>query len=218
MTGDHTEGVSASTVTPPRHAGGVNDLEDYRSEQLMFIARAIATRGLAVFSVGSGECSVPGCKCEPEPMPWSYTVGLVERRHPEVMTFGLPPPAAVAILNWVHDRDVAGARIEPGVIERFNGVPIKLLPVPTERVTSDDDPMGQWFHHYGIGRPTIEPPPVLQLLWADRDGFLPGEAGCARAIDELQPRLHEQSRGGSRNLTVIRGERVSRVRRGRSRR
>ncbi len=172
----------------------MNDLEDFRSDQLMFIARAIATRGLAVMSVGSGECSVPGCVCEPEPVPWSYTIGLVERRHPEVVTFGLPPPAAVAVLNWVHDRDVAGTRIEPGTIERFNGVPITLVPVPTDWVTSDDDPMGQWFHHYGIGRASIEPPPVLQLLWADRHGVLPGEAGCVRSVEEVQPRLHEQHR------------------------
>ena len=152
----------------------MNDLEDFRSDQLMFIARAIATRGLAVMSVGSGECSVPGCVCEPEPVPWSYTIGLVERRHPEVVTLGLPPKAAVAVLNWVHDRDAAGTRIEPGTIERFNGVPIKLVPVPIEWVTSEDDPLGQWFHHYGIGRVSIEPPPVLQLLWADRHGVLAG--------------------------------------------
>jgi hypothetical protein len=160
-----------------------------RSDQLMFIARAIATRGLAVLSVGSGECSVPGCRCEPEPVPWSYTIGLVERRHPEVVTLGLPPRAAVAALNWVHDRDVAGRRIEPGVIERFNGVPVTLVPVPPEWVMSEDDPMGQWFAHYSVGRSALQPPAVLQLLWADRNGLLPGELGCQRTIDELQPRL-----------------------------
>ncbi len=196
----------------------MSDLEDFRSEQLMFIARAITTRGLAVMCVGSGECSVPGCRCEPEPVPWSYTIGLVERRHPEVVTFGLPPDAAVAVLNWVHDRDAAGARIEPGTIERFNGVPIKLVPVPAEWVISHDDPMGQWFHHYGIGRAAVEPPPVLQLLWADRFGVLPGEAGCVRAVEEMQPRLLDQRCTVSRNLTAIQGGRVSRARRARSRR
>jgi hypothetical protein len=172
---------------------------DYRDEQLLFIARAIATRGLAVISVGSGECSMSGCKCEPEPLPWTYTIGLVERRHPEVVTFGLPPPAAVAVLNWVHDRDVEGRRIEPGTIERFNGVPVRLDPVPTEWVTSEDDPMGQWFHHYGIGRPTIEPPPVLQLVWADRWGVLPGEVGCERGIEQVQPLLARRT--GASGLT-----------------
>jgi hypothetical protein len=181
----------------------------------MFIARAIATRGLAVMSVGSGECSVPGCQCEPESAPWSYTIGLVERRHPEVVTLGLPPKAAVAILNRVHARDVAGTRIEPGAIERFNGVLIKLVPVPAEWVTSEDDPMGQWFHHYRIGRASIEPPPVLQLLWADRHGVLPGEAGCAWEVEDLQPRLHEQRWRVPRRLSAIQGGRVSRPRRGR---
>jgi hypothetical protein len=163
--------------------------EDIQSEHLMFIARAITRRGLAVMSDGSGECWVPGCECEPEPIPWSYTIGLVERGHPEVVTFGLPPNAAVAILNWVHDRDVAGRRIEPGTIERYNGVPITLVPAPVQWMMSDDDPMGQWFAHYGVGRPTIEPPPLLQLVWADRHGVLPGQAGCERAIEERQPLL-----------------------------
>jgi hypothetical protein len=116
-------------------------------------------------------------------------IRFVERGHPEIVTFGLPPNAAVAILNWVHDRDAAGHRIEPGTVERFNRVPVTLVPVPIEWVTSDDDPMGQWFEHYGVGRPTIEPPPVLQLVWADRHGVLPGQAGCARAIEEVQPLL-----------------------------
>jgi Domain of unknown function (DUF4262) len=66
---------------------------DLQSENLLFIARAITRRGLAVMSVGSGECWVPGCDCAPAPIPWSYTIGLVERRHPEVVTFGLPPKA-----------------------------------------------------------------------------------------------------------------------------
>jgi Domain of unknown function (DUF4262) len=165
--------------------------EDFQSERLMFIARAIATRGLAVMSVGSGECSVPGCRCEPEAVPWSYTIGLVERRHPEIVTLGLPPTAAVAVLNWVNDRDVSGSRIVPGAIERFGGVPIQLVPVPREWVMSEEEPMGQWFAHYGIGRATLEPPSVLQLLWGDRRGHLPGEMACEPRIDELQPRLLE---------------------------
>ena len=77
----------------------------------MFIARGIATRGRAVTSIGSGRCSVPGCICEPEAVEWSYTIGLVERDHPEVVTLGLPPVHAVDLLNWVHDRDVAGDRL-----------------------------------------------------------------------------------------------------------
>ena len=160
----------------------MNDLDSYRSEQLMFIARAIATRGLAVMSVGFGQCSAPGCNCEPEPLPWSYTIGLVERRHPEVVTFGLPPPTAVAVLNWVHDRDVAGARIEPGVIERFEGVPIKLVPVPTEWVMSDDDPMGQWFHHYGIGR-TNDRTAARPAAAVGRPLWCPSRRGRLRAND-----------------------------------
>ena len=165
--------------------------KDIRSEQLLFIARAIATRGLAVMSVGAGECSVPGCGCEPEAVPWSYTIGLVERGHPEVVTLGLPPRAAVAVLNWVNDRDVAGSRIVPGVIERFHGARIQLVPVPSEWVMSEHDPMGQWFAHYCIGRAALLPPAVLQLLWADRKGVLPGESACEPSIDEIQPRLHE---------------------------
>ena len=86
----------------------------YRSDSLMFIARAIATRGLAVMSIGSGRCSVPGCVCEPEAVEWSYTIGLVERDHPELVVLGLPPVHAVELLNWAHDQDVAGHRLRVG--------------------------------------------------------------------------------------------------------
>ena len=164
------------------------------SERLLFIARAIVTRGLAVISVGSGGCFVPGCRCEPEPVPWTYTIGLVERQHPEVVTLGLPPTAGVAVLNWVHDRDAAGARTMPGTIERYRGVRIRLVPVPPEWVISEHEPMAQWFAHYGVGRASLPPPDVLQLLWADRRGHLPGETGCEPSIAEIQPRLHEHPR------------------------
>jgi len=163
-----------------------------RSEQLLWIAAAITRCGQAIINVGAGGCSVPGCDCPPEPVPWSYTIGLVERAHPEVVTFGLAPVHALAVLNWVHDRDVAGARIPTGAVERFDGVPITLRPVPAQWITSADDPLGQWFAHYSVGRPRLDPPEVVQLLWADDDDRFPGELGCDPEVEAMQPRLDEQ--------------------------
>jgi hypothetical protein len=85
----------------------------------------------------------------------------------------------------VHDRDVDGRRIVPDAIERYNGVSVTLDPVPVEWVTSEDDPMGQLFAHYGVGRPAIQAPPVRQLVWAEprlgaaAQAFAP--AGVSRA-------------------------------------
>lgn len=159
------------------------------SDHLMFIAHAVATYGQAVIAVGSGQCFVPGCECEPEAVPWAYTIGLVERDHPEVVTLGLPPGHAVAVLNWVHDREVAGDRLDVAEVRHFEGVAVQLLPVPETWVASEHDPMASWFAHYSAGRPPLRAPPVLQLLWADDHGRFPGETSCRREVDARQPRL-----------------------------
>ena len=116
---------------------------------------------------------------EPEAVEWSYTIGLVERDDPEVVTLGLPPVHAVDLLNWVHDRDVAGDRLCVGQTVRFDGVAVKPVPVPTVWVASDDNPLGSWFAYYGIGRVDLQPPAVWQLLWAENQPFS-GQAGCQR--------------------------------------
>lgn len=177
-------------VTPLRQARSMTTSADPDRDTLLFVARAIALRGVALIHVGSAQCSEPGC-CggAPEPVPWTYTIGLVEHGHPEVVTLGLPMHHAAPLLNWVHDRHIAGSTIEPGDIEEFDGVPVQLAPVPTSWVCGHDDPMGRWFAHYAPGRPSLDPPEVRQVLWADRTGLLPWDRGCDPEVVALQPIL-----------------------------
>ena len=160
----------------------MNTPEANQSEHLLFIARAITLRGLAVMSVGSGECWVPGCDCEPAPIPWSYTIGLVERDHPEVVTFGLPPSAAVAVLNWVHDRDVAGQRIEPGdgraVQRSADHARAGAGRVGDERGRSDGPVVRPLLSRTGDDRAPARPPARV-----GRPAWRPPRRGRLRAID-----------------------------------
>lgn len=162
----------------------------YADQQLMWIARAIATRGLAVINVGYGGCACPGCPGEPSPFPWTYTIGMVEIGHPEIVLFGLTPSAATERLNWVHDGAVDGDPLVPGADDRFGSTRVRLDQVPMSWANDcEEDPMGQWFHHYGAGRAVLLAPPVLQLVWSDRRSVFPDEPGCQPKVRRSQPLL-----------------------------
>lgn len=164
--------------------------DSFADQQLMRIARAITTRGVAVINVGYGGCSYPGCPGEPSPFPWSYTIGMVELDHPELVLFGLTPSLACERLNWIHDRAVHGEPLVPGEVGRFRSTRVRLDPVPDSWANDRSwDPMGQWFHHYGAGRPVLLAPPVLQLVWSDRRSLFPDEPGCDRQVRRAQPLL-----------------------------
>jgi hypothetical protein len=168
--------------------------ESFAEQQLMWMARTIAAHGIAVISVGYGGCSCPGCPGEPSPFPWTYTVGMVEIDHPELVLFGLTPTEAARRLNWVHDRAVEHEALMPGELGRLGSTRLRLDRVPDSWANDRyEDPMGQWFHHYDAGRPVLLAPPVLQLVWSDRRGRFPDEPGCDPKVRRSQPLL---ARGG----------------------
>lgn len=161
---------------------------DADPHQVRWMASVIHRFGIAVLSVGSGECSVPGCVCEPEPMPWSYTVGFAERDHPEVVTFGLTPSDANDVLNLVRHCEVEGHAARVGDPAIFGGRRVRFDDVPDEWVLHEEvDPMGRWFAHYGPGRSELVWPGVLQLVWADDRGRFPDEPRCSADVVAAQP-------------------------------
>lgn len=156
--------------------------------QALWTASAIHRFGIAVFSVGSGKCSVPGCVCEPEPMPWSYTVGFAERDHPEVVTFGLTPSDATDVLNLVRHCEVEGHAARVGETAIFGGRRVRFDDVPDEWALDEEvDPMVRWFAHYGPGRDELVWPGVLHLVWADDRGRFPDEPRCSADVVAAQP-------------------------------
>ncbi len=154
-----------------------------------YISDCIDGPGFAMFSVGYGECSVPGCRCEAETEPWSYTIGRVELGQPEFVVLGLPPDMAVALANWVHRR----WDVRPSLAQRPARFPhghlVRIDPVPSTWVTSDPNRMGQWFGYYEGMADLPGYPDVVQLVSADHYGRFPDDPRCNRFVVASQPLL-----------------------------
>ena len=159
----------------------------HRSDLMLWIASVIHSHGIAVLNIGSGDCSVPGCACGAAPVPWSYSIGFHERGHPEVVVFGREPDEAITMLNWMRRRESTGRAVTPGSIILLDGNWVRFDPVPAAWITGSEDPMGTWFAHYGVGMESVEPPEVLQLVWADAGGRFPDEEGCDPDVVAVQP-------------------------------
>lgn len=163
-------------------------LQQFRSDQALWIAEMIEKFGHAIMCVDTGECSVPGCRCEPSPVPWSYTIGLSGDGLAEFVAFGLDQHGSVRMLNWAaaQARSPDG-RVAPGGVGHLDGRPVRFDQVPVGWVLDGVDPMGQWWAHYGPGRPDLGPPPVIQCVWADAEGRFPDDPECDPAVVACQP-------------------------------
>ncbi len=159
----------------------------HRSELMLWIASVIHSHGIAVLNIGSGDCSVPGCACSAAPVPWSYSIGFHERAHPEIVVFGCEPDRAVTMLNWVRRRELTERPVSDGAIILLDGNWVRFDRLPADWITGRDDPMGTWFAHYGVGVDHVEPPSVMQLVWADEAGRFPDEDGCDPDVVAAQP-------------------------------
>jgi hypothetical protein len=93
------------------------------SEHALWVAEMIEKYGHAIVCVGTGDCRAPGCRCEPEPVPWSYRIGLVDDGLPELVAFGLDEEGSLIMLNWAAGRGLGG-------LGRCNGVTSGSQPRP----------------------------------------------------------------------------------------
>lgn len=164
-------------------------ISQYRSDHALWVAEMIHQFGHAIMCVGTGECSVPGCRCGPEPVPWSYTIGLTDDRLPELVVFGLDRECAGNMLNWAAAlaRDERG--IESGeIVELDDELSIRFDAVPSGWVLDPAvDPMGRWWAHYAPGHPEITAPRVLQCVWPDAAGRWPDDPACDAQVVAAQP-------------------------------
>ncbi len=119
----------------------------------------IETHGWAVRNVSDADPK----KC------LSYTVGLTEHGHPEVVMTGLPPDAGTAFLNIVGEIVVReGGRFRSGeaTTELADGPPMPVLEVSDKTALSAVEAI------YGDV-------PALQIVWTDSHGHLPWDPGYA---------------------------------------
>jgi hypothetical protein len=99
----------------------------------------------------------------------SYTVGLTNHAHPEVVMTGLPPEVGTAFLNIVGEIVVQeGGRFAPGeaTTELADGPPMPVLDV------QDRSSLTAVSTLYGDV-------PALQVVWFDSQGRFPWDEGYA---------------------------------------
>ena len=153
------------------------------------LIRLIDRHGYTTIVVGSGECSVPGCNCEPEPHTYAYSLGVFDHDHPELVLFGMPLSHVNSLTDPVYAAAAAGTPLAVGREHRHTldcGATISLVPVPELWLRRDPGRIGCWLDMYGAANGL---PAFVQICWADGDGSMPWEASCQPAVAALQPVL-----------------------------
>lgn len=116
---------------------------------------------------------------------FGFTIGLTRTfGHPEAFVIGLPPQVMFQMLENVAKAVAGGARFEPGVrtdviLERLS---CELRPVDAAWHDVFLEPLRMFYE--------AQPLDVLQVVWPDRAGKLPGDDGYDTAFLARQPQLH----------------------------
>lgn len=137
----------------------------------------IETKGYAIEPVaarGDAEPPVPG---------YSYTIGLPEFvGFPDIVVFGLTPVAATGLIGMVVDLLAGGTEIPIGV--EITG----LYDGELRAVFATVD-VEQWREMFvtGVAWHHGDEFDLVQLIWPDRNGFLPYEAGFDQRMIHAQP-------------------------------
>lgn len=137
----------------------------------------IETAGWALEAVPADLEAVP-------PTPgYAYTIGLTaDVGFAEVAVFGLTPIAAKGLLGLVADACRGGTEIPLGVevIGLFdNDLRCLFAPIDLARWGAYFVAADGWYRH--------EPFEMVQLLYPDRNGFMPYEAGYEQRMAFAQP-------------------------------
>lgn len=130
--------------------------------------------------VGWSAISVFPCADDPPGSPaFTYSVGLRDRDHPELIVFGLDPRVAHGMI-----REVYGMVVHEGVTFRDGDRVGKVLvgyDVIFRALPPDGRPLLIAKRHYGV-----DELPALQIVWPDEQGRHPGDDGCDAAVVLVQ--------------------------------
>ena len=155
----------------------MSDLPNFRIPHAEKIEWMIETNGYAIEPVPARADSDP-------PMPgYCYTIGLPELAgFPNVVVFGLTPVAASGLIRMVVDLLVAGTQIPIGV--EVTGLYDSGL-----RAAFAEVDVEQWSELFatGIAWHRGDAFDLVQLIWPDRNGFLPYEPGFDERMRLAQP-------------------------------
>jgi hypothetical protein len=141
------------------------------------LAGRVARRGWSVVSVPP----------EGRRPAYAFTVGLWHSfAHAEASVFGRDEREMVRWLDTVGGEVEAGRVLHPDRQGDDILGPVEVFPRPA---------LASWHRHLFRIALTFyrgQPVPMLQLVWADRRGALPWEAGCADDCLQAQPRLWDR--------------------------
>lgn len=155
----------------------MNELPDFHIPHSEKIEWMIETKGYAVEPVPARP------DAEPPAPGYCYTIGLPELvGFPDVVVFGLTPVAASGLVDLVVDLLRGGTEIPVGV--EITG----LFDGELRAVFAVVD-VEQYAAMFGTGFAWRrgEAFDLVQLLWPDRNGFLPYESGFDRSRVHVQP-------------------------------
>jgi hypothetical protein len=153
------------------------DLPDFHIPHAEKIEWMIETKGWAIEPV------LAHPETDPPQAGYAYSIGFPEAfGFPEVIVFGLTPVAASGLLELVADLLRGGTEIPLGV--ELTGLFDNDLRCIFAPVNVDE-----WAHLIVTAASWYRGGPfeMVQLLWPDRNGFLPTEAGFDRRMILAQP-------------------------------
>jgi hypothetical protein len=160
----------------PNHDGPLPDFRIPHGEKIEWM---IETRGWALEAVPADTTTDP-----PSP-PYAYTIGFpAAYGFPDVAVFGLTPAATNGMLELVADLLAGGTEIPIGV--ELTGLfdnELRCVFRPVDTVS--------WGPLFGTARAwyRADELDMVQLLWPDRNGFLPTDVGFDQRLRFAQPVL-----------------------------
>ena len=153
------------------------DLPDFHIPHAEKIEWMIETNGWALEPVPARTDTDP-------PVPgYTYTIGFPQRHgFSDVVIFGLTPSASRGLLDLVDEICVGGTQIPLGV--PLTGVfdnDLRCVFAPVDLTI--------WSDLFATGVAWVRGGPLsmVQLLWPDRNGFLPYEPGFDQRVAAAQP-------------------------------
>ena len=153
------------------------ELPDFHIPHAEKIEWMIETNGWALEPVAADADTDP-------PTPgYAYSIGMTEAvGFPDVAIFGLTPVAANGIVTLVADAARGGTEIPIGVEVvglLDNDLRCFFAPIDLERQAPLFETFLAWYRG--------EVPPIVQLMYPDRNGFMPYETGFDQRLRFAQP-------------------------------
>lgn len=152
-------------------------MPDFHIDHAEKIEWMIETKGFAVEPVAADPSTDP-----PSPA-YTYTIGVPAAvGYPEIAVFGLTPVASTGLLELVVDACRGGTEIPVGIeLVGLLDNDLRCLFAPID--------LEQWGGHFATATAWYrgEPFDLVQLLYPDRNGFMPYEAGFDQRMRYAQP-------------------------------